>query len=343
MFGIWCAGAIAFVCVLALTPAVIVLSQRWKLFDPVGPLKIHREAVPRLGGVGIAIGLAAATIFGSLWMLKPVPIAWFGAFGLIWISGLIDDIRGLSPFWRLLAQGGSGLLLWAGGWRLPWHFSAPAEILGVCAIVILFVNAFNFLDGSDGLAAGITAIIGMAYAVAFCGASFFGTIVSCALVGAALAFLWSNFPPAKIFMGDSGSTLLGFCVAFLSIDFVQHPPGQPSVFKWIFPLLVAAVPLTDGIIVVLRRLIRGESPLRGDRWHYYDRMLQAGWSTPAVAITSYGITALLAGVGLWVIRRNLTELALFAAVPVIGILVLGLKRMVEGWSLRRAMREQAQS
>jgi hypothetical protein len=72
-------------------------------------------------------------------------------------------------------------------------------------------------------------------------------------------------------------------------------------------------------------------------------MLQAGWSTPAVAITSYGITALLAGVGLWVIRRNLTELALFAAVPVIGILVLGLKRMVEGWSLRRAMREQAQS
>jgi UDP-GlcNAc:undecaprenyl-phosphate/decaprenyl-phosphate GlcNAc-1-phosphate transferase len=343
MFAIWWAGAIAFVCVLALTPVVGVLSQRWRLFDPVGPLKIHREAIPRLGGVSIAIGLAAATIFGSLSMFKPVSFAWFAAFALIWLAGLVDDIRGLPPFQKLLAQVGSGVLLWEGGWRLPGHFSTLGGILSVCAIVILFVNAFNFLDGSDGLAAGVTAIIGAAYVAAYGGEYVLGSMVACALMGASLGFLWSNFPPAKIFMGDSGSTVLGFCVAFVSIDFIKHSQARPSVFQWMFPLVVAAVPLMDGIVVVLQRLIRGLSPLQGDRRHYYDKMLQREWSPRSVAAISYAVTALLAVIGLWMIRRDLTEVAFFAVVPVIGLVVAGVKGTRGDGTLRHGVREQAES
>ncbi len=343
MFAAWWTGAIAFACVLILTPAVAALSRRWKLYDALGPLKIHQAAISRLGGIGIAIGLAAAIIFGLLSTTQHISIAWFAAFGLIWLAGLIDDVHGLSPWVKLLAQAGSGAILWGGGWRLPWHFSPAAEIFIVCAIVVLFVNAFNFLDGSDGLAAGITAIIGGAYAAAYGGAAGPGTIVASAVAGAALGFLWSNFPPAKIFMGDSGSTMLGFCVASLSIDFVAHSPVQPGVRTWIFPVLVAAVPLVDGIIVVLRRLMRGVSALHGDRCHFYDLLLQRGWSPREVAAISYAITALLAAAGLWMIHRNLIELIIFAAVPVIALLEMGLKRAVEEGNPRRDVREHAES
>jgi UDP-GlcNAc:undecaprenyl-phosphate/decaprenyl-phosphate GlcNAc-1-phosphate transferase len=342
VFSSWLAGAIAFVCVLILTPAVTALSRRWKLYDPLGPLKIHHGAISRLGGVGVAFGLAAAIIVGSFIAARHVSIFWFAAFGLIWLAGLIDDLSGLSPFLKLLAQTGAGVILWEGGWSLPWHFSTPVEILIICAMVVLFVNAFNFLDGSDGLATGITAIIGAAY-IASGEVSTFGSIVACALLGAALAFLWSNSPPAKIFMGDSGSTALGFCVAFLSIDFLGRSETHPSVSKWVFPLLVAAIPLVDGIVVVLRRLIRGASPLHGDRSHFYDRMLIRGWSPRSVAGISYAISALLAAAGLWAIRRDLSVIAMFAAVPIIGLLVAGLKRATGGESLRRGVREHAES
>jgi UDP-GlcNAc:undecaprenyl-phosphate/decaprenyl-phosphate GlcNAc-1-phosphate transferase len=341
VFAAWLAGAIAFVCVLILNPAVAALSRRWKLYDPLGPLKIHHGAISRLGGVGIAFGLAAAIIFGSFFATRHVSIFWFAAYGLIWLAGLIDDLRGLSPFLKLLAQMGAGVILWAGGWSLPWHFSAPVEVLIICATVVLFVNAFNFLDGSDGLAAGITAIIGAAY-IASGGLSTFGTIVACALVGAAVAFLWSNFPPAKIFMGDSGSTLLGFCAAFLSVDFLGHSDAAPSVTRWIFPVLVAAIPLVDGILVVLRRLIRGASALQGDRSHYYDRMLIRGWSPRSVAGISYAIAASLATLGLWLIERGSTAKA-FMAVAVVGFFVAGIRRTNGDGSLRRGIPQQTES
>jgi UDP-GlcNAc:undecaprenyl-phosphate/decaprenyl-phosphate GlcNAc-1-phosphate transferase len=342
VFSSWLAGAIAFVCVLILTPAVVALSRRWKLYDPLGPLKIHYGAISRLGGVGIAFGLAAAITFGSFFATRHVSVLWFEAFGLIWLAGLVDDIRGLSPLVKLFAQIGSGLILWEGGLALPWNLSPTVEILIVCAVVVLFVNAFNFLDGSDGLAAGITAIIGATY-IASGGVSTFALIVACALVGAALAFLLSNFQPAKIFMGDSGSTVLGFCVAFLSLDFLGHSEAHLGISRWVFPLLVGAVPLVDGIVVVLRRLIRGASPLHGDRSHFYDRMLISGWSPRSVAGISYAISALLAAAGLWAIRRDLSVIAMFAAVPIIGLLVAGLKRATGGESLRRGVREHAES
>jgi UDP-GlcNAc:undecaprenyl-phosphate/decaprenyl-phosphate GlcNAc-1-phosphate transferase len=343
MFAAWSAGAIAVVCVLIFTPAVIALSRRWKLYDPLGPLKIHDGAISRLGGVSISIGLAAAILFESVSTSKYVSIWWFAAFGLIWLTGLIDDVRDLSPFLKLAAQGGAGMLLWAGGWRLPGHFSAPLEILAVCAIVVVFVNAFNFLDGSDGLAAGVTAIIGTAFGTALGNVSSFGALVAWGLVGATLGFLFFNFPPARIFMGDSGSTVLGFCVAFLSLDFLGHSQTQHPAVRWIFLLLIAGLPVIDGIVVVLRRLIRGDSPLHGDRSHFYDRMMKNGWSSRAVAVISYAISALLGAAGLWLIGREIPAVVIFAVVPVIGLFVAGLKRAHADGSLRRAIREQAES
>jgi UDP-GlcNAc:undecaprenyl-phosphate GlcNAc-1-phosphate transferase len=326
-----------------LTPAVSAVSRRWKLYDPTGPLKIHEAAISRLGGVSIAVGLTVSIAAGWLSTGQRVSLWWFAAFGLIWLSGVVDDIHSLSPFFKLSAQVGAGVILWASGWHLPWHFSAPVEILTICAIVILFVNAFNFLDGSDGLAAGVTAIIGAAYVVALAGASTFGGLIAWALAGVAVGFLYSNFPPAKIFMGDSGSTLLGFSVASLSLDFLEHSQAQPAAFKWIFPFLVAGLPLVDGLVVVLRRLSRGVSPLHGDRFHFYDRLLKNGWPPRAVAGISYTISALLAAAGLWMIGQERAAIIILGAIAAFGFLVVIAKRTVGDGSLRRAIREQAKS
>ena len=158
------------------------------------------------------------------------------------------------------------------------------------------VFAFNFLDGTDGLAAGVTATIASAYLL-FPGAALgaLGYALAWSLLGASAAFLLFNFPPAKIFMGDSGSSTLGFCVAFLGLDFVAAKSVNAAATALIFPLLVAALPLADALLAILRRLKSGRSPFQGDRRHFYDLLLAAGWTTRRVAITGYLLTALLAG------------------------------------------------
>jgi UDP-GlcNAc:undecaprenyl-phosphate GlcNAc-1-phosphate transferase len=313
-------GAIAFLFVLASIPIVRAVCRRRGLYDSSGPLKIHDRPIPRFGGVSLALGLAAAVIIEGR---VPIPglVLWLVAFGLIWLAGIVDDAHGLSPAFRLAAQLASGVFLWLAGWHLPLHVSAFLGISAICAIVVFFANIFNFLDGSDGLAAGVTAIIAGAYIVAYgAGAQHLAAVVAWSLLGASTGFLVYNFPPATIFMGDSGSTVLGFCVAFLGIDFVSRLPSiERPVAKWTFPLLIAAVPLVDGIVVVLRRLRARTSPFQGDRRHYYDQMLAQGWSPRAVALASYGVTFLLAIAGLWTLRGVQSSALIFAGVVAAAI------------------------
>ncbi|MFZ3333560.1 MAG: MraY family glycosyltransferase [Candidatus Acidiferrales bacterium] len=161
------------------------------------------------------------------------------------------------------------------------------------------VFAFNFLDGADGLAAGVTAVIAAAY-ILFPGAALdaIGYALAWSLLAATVAFLVFNFPPAKIFMGDSGRSALGFSVAFLGMDFVAAKGANAATATaLIFPLLAAALPLVDATFAILRRLESGRSPFHGDRRHFYDLLLSAGWTTKRVAITCYVLTALLAGLG----------------------------------------------
>jgi UDP-GlcNAc:undecaprenyl-phosphate GlcNAc-1-phosphate transferase len=226
------------------------------LYDSIGPLKIHSKPIPRLGGVAITLAFAAGTSFsGHLSQMHVWPF--FAALILIWAAGLIDDIRGLSPTLRLAAQVGGAILLWSGDWRLPW-LAGPVNLAASCVLMVVFINSFNFLDGSDGLCAGVTGIIAAAFLV-FPGftLSSLGTTVAWSLLGVCFGFLVFNFPPAGIFMGDSGSTVLGFGIAFLAFDFYRMTSLGEHRLTLAFPLLTAALPLLDGILTVLRRFIVG--------------------------------------------------------------------------------------
>lgn len=287
------AGAISFLTALILVPAITRLCVRWCLYDPIGPLKIHSRPIPRLGGVAIVLALAAGMATARHSPQMP-PWPFWIALGLIWTTGFLDDIRGVSPILRLAAQIGAGSLLCYGGWRLPLSGAGTFGLVAVCSFVVLFSNAFNFLDGSDGLCAGVAAVVALAY-VALPGAapSSLRHVVAWSLLGASAGFLIPNFPPAKIFMGDSGSTVLGFTVAYLALDFYRANAMRLTSSIIFFPILLASLPLLDAALAILRRLRRGRSVLKGDRHHVYDLLLAAGWSSRKVALTCYALTAIL--------------------------------------------------
>jgi UDP-GlcNAc:undecaprenyl-phosphate/decaprenyl-phosphate GlcNAc-1-phosphate transferase len=320
----WHAALVAILSVLLLAPVVSRFCFRFRLYDQPGPLKIHTRPIPRLGGVavGIALLLGVAVEVGAVSRDASFSMA---AVILVWISGLIDDVHSLRPVVRFAAQIGAGILLWGGGWRISIFESSTMDLVATCIFVALFINAFNFLDGADGLASGVAAIIALGYlGIPASMHSPLGHTAAWSLLGACLAFLAFNFPSARIFLGDSGSTLIGFSIAFLGLDLYRA--GGVAKSPLLFPLLIAAVPLLDTLLAVLRRM-RSHDPLfDGDRRHFYDLFFARGWTARRVALTCYGVAAALAAVSLFVVRLNFAQ-ALVASGLIFSGLLAGAVRM----------------
>jgi len=288
-------AAVAFlsacVLVLVLVPLVRILCWRWRLLDFPGPLKIHTQPIPRLGGVAVALPISMTALFSSAQRIWPAG-HFFAALILIWAVGLADDLRGSPVFLRLGAQLAAGAVLWHGGWRFPAPGSGILSLVAVSIFVALFVNAFNFLDGADGVAAGVALIIASGYLGLLSAPAL---AIAATVAGACLGFLLFNFPPASIFLGDSGSTVLGFVIAFLGLDFYStgHVSGRPMLF----PVLAAGLPLLDAALAIARRTGMRRSVFHGDRMHLYDLLLARGVSPRRVAFTCYGITGASVVVG----------------------------------------------
>ncbi|MGA8223306.1 MAG: MraY family glycosyltransferase [Candidatus Acidiferrales bacterium] len=317
------AGSAALAFSLVLTPLVRRLCLRLHLYDLPGPLKIHSQPVPRLGGIAIAAAIAAGVAQEKTPIDAPEGFVLLAIF-LIWLTGLLDDLRGLPPAVRLLAQVFAAALLWYGGWCLPSLHPAIFSLIATCLLVVFFVNAFNFLDGADGLAAGMSLVISLGYLALPPGReSMLGIVLGSSLLGACAGFLPFNFPPAKIFMGDSGSTILGFTVAFLGLD--SYRAGTNANFPGLFPFIVAAIPLLDAGLAILRRLQNRGSPFVGDRFHFYDLLLARGWSPRRVVFVCCGITALLAVTGRMSMATNIPAAFLICIICYGGLLASGLK------------------
>lgn len=313
----------AFGASVCLIPVVRHFARQWSLYDGAGELKIHVGAIPRVGGVAIAIAFGTATVASGQPLNREI-VYFLGAVGLVWLVGLVDDLRDLSTSIRLLAQTVSAVLLYCGGWRAEMSTYSVINFLATIVLVIWFVNSLNFMDGVDGLAAGITAVTALAFAVLFAVQSAHLLVaLATALLGCCLGFLVFNFPPASIFMGDCGSTMLGLVLGSLTLAFLRSHPG--ASFEIVVPLLFAALPLADAAFAVIRRLRQGKSPFAGDRRHFYDLLLHRGWSRQKVALVSYLVSALFALVGLLGERVHLSGLiGIPAGVVIVALgMVLG--------------------
>jgi len=296
----WFPASVGFFACAATLPFVLLVARRWQLIRAAGSLDIHSRPVPRLGGVGILAGLLAVFVSHPSFQFE-AHLALLGATLTIWLTGLTDDLWRLHPGLRLILQTASSATLWFAGWQLPVPGPFFLNLFFTALFIVLLINAFNMLDGSDGLAAGVSTIIALGFLVWFAATSnSFGAAIAASLFGSCLGFLLFNFPPARIFMGDSGSYTLGFVFALLSLEFLRLQPGLG--FHWFLPFLFSAFPVLDLLYAVFRRLLARTSPLEGDRGHFYDLLLQRGWSPRRVFFVSSLGTAILVSLG-WLLGR----------------------------------------
>lgn len=320
------AGIVSCAVCAGVLPILRRVASRAFLDNP-GGLKTHHGAVPLLGGCGIFLGLISGLVFirlttdfpsGTLHTLRGICLGGL----LVFLLGLADDLnkpKGVNITLKLLVQlTAVAALIYYGivirAFPSPW-VAWPLTFLWVAGLT----NAFNLLDIIDGLCVsqGVICTLGLTF-IALPGEYVYVNFAALSLLGACLAFWPNNHARKKIFLGDSGSTLIGFTVASLSIG-----TGYSGHTDWGFlaPLFILAVPLFDTAFVSLARLLKGKNPLKGSPDHIALRLKKAGWK-PGTIVTAFAATGLLCNGCAWVLTRAGLSL-------VIGLFVLtGLSALI---------------
>ncbi len=302
----------ALVSVLALTPVARTLALRLGAVDIPEDRKIHEKTTPTLGGVAIyasiMIGIGVYMLVAEYNISSDMLGIILGA-TVIFAFGVVDDIRGLSPLSKLFGQIlGAGVLVVMGVQIQNIHIPGSAvislspELSVVVSLiwVVAFINIINLIDGLDGLAAGITCIAAasMFYFATQTGAgSAFvdAALISIVIAGATLGFLRYNFHPASVFMGDSGSMLLGFLLGAITIQGVLKSVAAVAL---VVPLMAMAIPILDTGMAIARRIRRGKPITHADKEHIHHRLLNMGHSQKQAVLLLYFWTALLCGTSL---------------------------------------------
>jgi UDP-GlcNAc:undecaprenyl-phosphate/decaprenyl-phosphate GlcNAc-1-phosphate transferase len=306
-----------------LTPLIIRLAHRHEWYDEKNHRKIHTDDTPRIGGVGIFLALLAATgvtvAFAAAGVgTLPHALAADASLGdvalyflpallgmtFIHILGLIDDFRNLRAVLKLVIQIIAAVVVTIGPFRIEeltvpfiWYnlelglFAYPVTILWIVAVS----NALNFIDGVDGLAGGTAAIATLFFAViGMLTGQILIALLAAGLFGSILGFLVYNRPPARIFMGDSGSYVLGFALSLFPLMLTS---GSQANLNLLPAITILGVPVVDMTTSVFRRLRRGKHPFSADREHLHHKLMDVGFGTWRILVVAYSASIVLGLVG----------------------------------------------
>jgi UDP-GlcNAc:undecaprenyl-phosphate GlcNAc-1-phosphate transferase len=308
-YGVLLAFGLSLTASFVLTPVVRWLAHRQGWLDrPDGVRKQHAAPIPRIGGLAVYASFLAA-VCGAVMLLPGDPqggvsmtrsmVHLLIASTLVMLVGLLDDIRGVRPLGKIAAQATAGLYLFLHGYdiaKVTNPFSDDPFRLGWLALpvtVLWFVamsNAFNLIDGLDGLAAGLGLFATATLAVsAVLNGRWSTVVVLCALAGALLGFLRYNFNPASVFLGDSGALFVGFVLAGLAI---RSSMKASAVVALGVPLCALALPILDVAIATLRRLATGHRVFEADHEHIHHRLVRRGLSPRRAVVSLYGVAAI---------------------------------------------------
>ena len=342
LFAFILALAISFAC----TPAVRMLAIKIKAVDvPKDNRRMHKVPIPRMGGLAIFAGFLVSVLFF-------VPLGnefrsiLIGALILV-VLGIIDDIVALKPRTKFAGQIIAALIpalsgvsihgivnpFVPGQYSTLGIFSIPFTVIWIVGIT----NAVNFIDGLDGLACGVSAI---ATVTMFIIAVLFGetyiALMMAALAGACLGFLPYNMNPAKIFMGDTGSMFLGYTLATVSI---QGLFKFYAVISFAVPFILLGLPIFDTGFAIVRRLLKGQSPLQADRGHVHHRLIDLGFDQKQSVALLYAFSALMGLTAVILARTNESKLIILA-IAVLVCFFLAMSLM--SFEKRHRAEEQAQ-
>ncbi len=298
---------------MALFAALFVLPKLARIARAIGLLdkpsekrKVHKIPRPLVGGIGIVI----AATFSSLILIPITGMrGYFLGLSVLLLVGFFDDFKEVGHRQKFLAQIVATLLLI---FFSKVQLSSFGDLLGLGNItlpdiqwlvwlmtifcVVGVINAINLIDGLDGLAGGVSFVAFLTFAIH---ASMAGEgtlmLLNLALAGAVLGFLRFNWYPSTMFMGDAGSLCLGFSLAFMALGLTQ---GKTSLVSPVCPLLVLAVPITDTLTVMIKRILRGQSPFKADRYHLHHIFMRFGMGRVLAVKVIIGITIFLSGVSL---------------------------------------------
>jgi UDP-GlcNAc:undecaprenyl-phosphate GlcNAc-1-phosphate transferase len=296
---------------------------------------VHTTSVPRLGGVAI---FGSFMVVAGLAMLLPkwthpalvlparTVFSIFGSAVIVFLLGLYDDLKFVGPYWKFAVQGFAAAILYFGGvgihqldllstgHQLKTVFGLPLTVLWV----LLITNAFNLIDGLDGLAAGSAMFSTIVFFItSLLVPNAMVTLLAITLAGVILGFLRFNFHPASIFLGDSGSLFIGFMLAALALAGSEKAPTMIAVA---IPLVSFGFPILDVVLAISRRFLRGKPLFRGDSDHIHHKLLKRGLSQRGAVLVLYGVTAGFALLSL-VLLHGAAMIALVLTVIGIGILL----------------------
>ncbi len=321
-------GIAAMICALLIafttTPAVRVLAYKVNAIDiPTDNRRMHKEPVPRLGGLAIYLAFTLTSLIFS----DPSPTlitVWVGG-SIIVLLGMLDDIFRLKAIVKLLVQiGVAGIAIWQGllveritvaGVTVEFgHLAIPITMLWIVGLT----NAINLIDGLDGLSCGVSAIsaVSLLLVSIVLGESWSTTVLIGILAGSCIGFLPFNTNPAKIFMGDTGALFLGYTLSVVSITGVLK---MHTVVSFVVPLLIFAFPILDTAFAFTRRILHGKSPFSPDRGHLHHRLIDMGLNQKQVVSILYALCAIL---GLSAIMFTADKLWRSGVIIVIALLLL---------------------
>lgn len=314
------AGAVAAV----MTPFAIWLAPRIGAMDiPKDNRRVHNKPMPRFGGIAIFAGILIGLLIFAREDRGMVPV--MVGCTMIYILGAVDDLKNLRPLVKLLGQILCASVSFAMGLRIPFitnYFGEGNMVFGEVACYIMTVlwliaitNAVNLIDGLDGLAAGISAISALCIGfVAFIHGHYVPTVGMMVIAGAALGFLPYNFHPARIFMGDGGSQLLGFAIAAMSI---LGTVKSAAVVVVAIPAIVLGLPIFDTIMAIVRRVMRRQSIGTADKEHLHHRIMKAGFGQRRAVLLMYCISGILGIMAVMYSRELMVECFGLAAIAII--------------------------
>lgn len=292
---------------LSLTPLVGWGARYFGLLDKPSDRKVHTTPVPRAGGIAIYLAFYLPFICALFYSNKLLDeifvetslLGLAAGSTLVFALGLFDDIHWLTPRTKMVLQGLAAYVAYAGGIsivRLEIPFCSEVELGWLSLPVTLFwfifvVNAINLIDGLDGLAAGVTLFASVVlFALSLMGERYVVASGLAALAGVSLGFLYFNFNPAIIFMGDGGSYFLGFMLAGLSIMGSMKSQATVTI---LIPIIALGVPLMDAFIAPIRRIVLGKDPFKADKSHIHHRLLKMGLNQRRAVLWMYAATILL--------------------------------------------------
>lgn len=322
---------------LVTTSMIISIAKRSNIMDAPGIRKVHSTPVPRIGGVAIYISVIMVII--PVLMLNNIPgkevffsgykaVLLLYSVSIIFFVGLIDDLKGLCAKFKLFAQVTAAIVFCSAGVRIDSITITDSFVLNLGLLawpftiiwIVGITNAVNLIDGLDGLAAGICAaacgviaILTLHFDIPVM------TIIMLSMLGALTGFLFFNFNPAKVFMGDSGSLFLGFTIACSSILCTSK---IETVVGLALPVLALGIPVFDTFFSMLRRFLERRSIFSPDHGHFHHRLLALGLHQRHVVIIAYGLTLVTAGLGMFMlITRSIQTIVIFICILFLLLLV----------------------